>query len=295
VSGWTESAITARLVQIGLIMFALYAIDLAERGGAALAPLTGPLWIVLGPVLYLCALWFLQARRRSRGDALEDTDWRDRFMYHHLYLAAMSGILWIGLAVEVARGLYGGGLVALMGWCDVDEGTSWSATGFYGYEEHRARLWSIMYVHYMLKYIELGGSILIVLDGHPVPLVQIYLHASTLALALTPLLGPSSIQWWVAGTKLAADGVMHVYYLSTVTGDHPEWKRLLTQVQIAQCAVALVATAATIVAPHLGFATCRRASASSSTHLALFILASHLPLLARFYTTAHDPRRKKSH
>lgn len=241
-------------------------------------------WIVLAPLLYLATLKlgqvFMQWQTGGNGFAL-----RHLVVAHNATLSVVSAILFVDIFGEV-----------------VQIGKKGGAWGLFCDSERRftsGRIYYLLYVNYLLKYVELGDTVLLVLRAKPLEFLHVYHHAATLVLCLTQLLGKTSLQWFVVVINLFVHIVMYAYYALQALRIDVWWKRYVTVLQIAQFVVVVlvcfVAYCTTILCP-IGILDYQYRCAGDLTAatFAMVILSSYLILFLRLYSQKYNAKLKPS-
>lgn len=185
-------------------------------------------WLAMvAPLFYLAAIHGLKKMVVARCGPSGFAGLTNLVAVHNFMLSGISAILFVDVLSEVVRIGHEAGTVSL--FCD-PEGR-WVSKG---------RLYYLLYINYLLKYVELGDTVLLALRAKPMPVLHVYHHAATLVLCLTQLRGQTSLQWYVVLINLFVHVVMYAFYgLHTLKID-VWWKRYVTVLQIAQFVAVVV-------------------------------------------------------
>jgi hypothetical protein len=223
-------------------------------------------WAFVAPLLYCAAVQGVQVHVREQG---RPYGLRTCVIVHNAALAAVSAWLLGEMLLQLWRMFTEEG--PWDAFCDPTG--RWTLSG---------RMVWLLYLNYLLKYVELGDTIWLALRGKPTPFLHVYHHSATLVLCLTQLRGATSPQWFVVSINLAVHVLMYSYYALQTAGIDVWWKRLVTVAQIAQFVVVIAGCSLALTVGLLG--------GPGACHGDMFagffgvaVLLSYLVLFVRFY------------
>jgi len=104
----------------------------------------------------------------------------------------------------------------------------------------KGRVYYFYYINYLMKYVELLDTVLLVVRNKPTPFLHVYHHAFTLILCFTQLTAQSCCQWLPIVINLFIHIIMYFYYTLHALKVEVWWKKYLTVAQIFQFIVALI-------------------------------------------------------
>lgn len=224
----------------------------------------------LVPVLYLATIWGIKlcmTKYHPKGFNLKSL-----VIFHNASLSIISAILFIDMSIELGKMFYKGGIWSV--FCDTQG--NWT----------HGRIYYCLYINYLLKYVELGDTVLLALRAKPTPFLHVYHHAATLVLCLTQLRGQTSLQWLVVVINLFVHIVMYAFYALHALGYNVWWKRYLTMLQIGQFIVVVSVCSLIFILTPLHFMNLSSQKCHGDVFSQTFgmaILVSYLVLFIQFY------------
>jgi len=233
------------------------------------------------PVLYITVLSALRrhVHNRSLKTGLNGAyDLNGVVIVHNIVLSVASACLFLAFTQELYRMISEYGFWSA--WCDVEG--RWTS----------GRIYYLLYINYILKYVELGDTVLLVLRGKPTPFLHVYHHAATLVLCLTQLHSRSSLQWLVVVVNLFVHIIMYGFYALHALKYDVWWKRYLTVLQIVQFVSVVVSGGPTYFITqfaHLGYVNAEYKCFGNPyfTTFGFAIILSYLGLFLKFYSKTY--------
>jgi fatty acid elongase 3 len=199
---------------------------------------------------------------------------------YNLFLAMGSLVLFVAMASELIVLIYGFGFLSV--FCD--ESGQWNDP------LNNSSLYFFYHLNYIFKYVELLDTILLALRKKPIPFLHIYHHAATLILCWSQIQSRSCMQWVVIIINLGIHIWMYSYYalVALKPRAHFWWKPYLTQAQIAQFVISLIACLTAFVSRSfhdlLGLHQFPRCYGSNTgAWFGILVLASYLQLFIVLY------------
>jgi fatty acid elongase 3 len=263
---------------------------LRERAGRPAGTSAEFLISALG--VYLTSLWVTASLRRGlrkeerarrlsgSAEGAEDRYWFSwgwLVTLHNLVLCAASAVLLHAFCREL--------------WHMRGQDRAWGVFCDASKRWTRGRIYDLYYANYLLKYVELVDTWLLVLRGKPLRFLHVYHHAATVALCWSQLHAQSSVQWVVITLNLAVHVPMYAYYALQSLGHEAWWKKYLTQAQILQFVLSLAACGASMASQVLhtagldGYDDC--AGTWPGAVVGVAVLASYLALFIAFFRRSY--------
>lgn len=227
--------------------------------------------------IYLTVIFLLQRYIAYRGTPFNLSK---TVLAHNTVLSIVSLFLWLALTTEIVN------LMQIHGPHTVLFDTTDKLT--------HGRHYAYYYVNYILKYVELLDTVLLVLQAKPVIFLHKYHHAATLLLCWVQLEAGTCMQWVVITMNLFVHVVMYSYYALSTCKKNIWWKRYLTTLQILQFVISVVTgmiMLALRVLGDLGFAWSPKSSGNyPSAIFGIAVLVSYLKLFLDMYQTKYPQK-----
>jgi hypothetical protein len=256
--------------------------DVADfRFVVGVVPLSTWFEVGLSLLAYWVCLVVIKKHVQQRGRPYEL--WTTSIV-HNCFLAISSAVLLVDMVLELYRMFFNSGFVSVY----FDPDGRWI----------QGRIYYLLYVNYLYKYVELLDTFLLALRGRPTPFLHVYHHSATLFLCFTQLRGETCLQWLVVVANLFVHVVMYSFYALHGLGYNVWWKKYVTILQITQFVVAVgcaILPLATLVLQPIGWISWRAHGHPAAAAIGITIISSYLVLFIRFYTLSYPkPTHTKS-
>jgi len=183
-----------------------------------------------------------------------------------------------GILNEIWRAYRDGGMEAIV--CDENSLQQRGSLGFW------------FYIFYLSKFYEFFDTWILILRKKPVIFLHWFHHFTTAFLCWTGIVATQGVQWFIVSLNGSVHVIMYYYYLQSTVGKEPYWKRYITQIQMSQFVLDLIAICAWF---YMRFGMERSCAGNVPTMVFTFsLLSSFLGLFAHFYIRSYLNAKKKT-
>jgi len=195
---------------------------------------------------------------------------------HNFFLCSLSFAMLIGMMYDVYNTFAAHGYEVETLICDSKKRL---ATG--------GQTWWF-YIFFLSKFYELLDTVIIVLKKRPVIFLHVYHHCITVLLVYVMLANEVGVQWISSCANVMVHVPMYFYYALSSMGFSVWWKKYITQMQILQFVVDLLANSVGLYY-HLTYRTC--SGALWSWLFGQAVLVSFLILFIAFFKRSYAERQ----
>jgi fatty acid elongase 3 len=181
------------------------------------APLSSVQAVIISVAIYLIVIYGLRELLQRTGTRKVTS--RAYVIFHNYALSFGSGLVLVVLMDRLIPRIYANGLFWAICSPEVFDDTI---------------LNFLYYINYLLKYVELIDTLILVLEQKKLIFLHVYHHTLTLILCWTQLEGETSVQWIPITINLYVHVVMYYYYALAARGIRVWWKQWVTTIQIIQ-------------------------------------------------------------
>lgn len=244
-------------------------------------PLTSPHIIYLMPLVY--ALVLVVGKWHMRRSQPKGYDIQHVLIVHNWCMSIGSLALLLGFAQHIIMDIMWSQSATLT-WQSLffDPSGIWTSN----------KMYVLIYINYLFKYVELLDTVFLVLRQKPTPLLHVYHHSATLILCLTQLVGRTSLQWLVITLNLFVHVWMYAYY-ALQANEHKtiyKWKQTITVLQIVQFVIGLVVGNFGLALHYFGWFPLE--CLNWTFYFGHAIISSYLILFIRFYAQTYSLNKK---